>query len=143
QAQWKEFGAEAKIEQAENNQLTERYRKHDFDAYRGAWAVATKVDEKPLWHSESRGYDGFNWVNFSNKRVDELIDRARTMADFREAKPLWDEFQQIVHKEQPYTFLSEPRQLNAYARGLRNVVSASTTPYYNVEEWWWEEGAAK
>jgi peptide/nickel transport system substrate-binding protein len=138
QANWKEFGADVKIEQAESNLLTERYRKHEFEAYRGAWAVATKIDEKPTWHSQSRGYDGFNWVNYSNPRVDEIIDKARVLSDFAAAKPLWAELQAILHKEQPYTFLAEPRQLNAYPKRLRNVISASTSPYYNLEEWWWE-----
>ncbi len=138
QANLKEAGVEAKIEQVEFNLLAEQLRKHDFDAYAGAWSVATKVDEKPTFHSASRGYDGFNWVNYANPRVDEIIDKARVMSDFAAAKPLWVEFQRILHQDQPYTFVSEPRNLNAYVKGLRNVLSAATGAYFNLEEWWWE-----
>jgi peptide/nickel transport system substrate-binding protein len=135
QANLEEIGVEVRIEQVEFNQMAERCRKHDFDAYYGGWNVATKVDEKPAFHSASRGYDGFNWVDYENKRVDELIDTTRIMSDFAKAKPNWDEFQRILHEEQPYTFVSEPRQLNVYRKTIRNVLSAAVTPYYNLEEW--------
>ena len=141
QANLKQIGVEIKIEQVEFNQLAERLRKHDFNAYYGAWYVATKVDEKPTFHSLSRGYDGYNWVDYANPRIDEIIDKARIMSDFAAAKPLWAEFQQILHKEQPYTFVAEPKQLNAYAKTIRNVMSAAVSPYYNLEEWWLEAAA--
>jgi peptide/nickel transport system substrate-binding protein len=140
QAYLKEIGAEMKIELVEPNQLAERLRKHDFQAEYGAWYVATKVDEKPTWHSASRDYDGFNWVDYVNPRVDEIIDKARVMGDFKAAKPLWVEMQRIVEKEQPYTFVAEPRLLNAYHKKIRGILSASVGPYLNVEEWWIDEG---
>jgi peptide/nickel transport system substrate-binding protein len=138
QADWREFGAKVEIEQVEPNLLSERLRKHDVEAWYGAWVVATKIDEKPTWHSASRGFDGYNWTNFSNPRVDEIIDQARIMADQEKARPLWNEFQRIVVEEQPYTFTAEPRLLNAVVKRIRNVNSAAVNTYYNVEEWWVE-----
>jgi peptide/nickel transport system substrate-binding protein len=140
QSDWGDFGVDVKIEQVEPNLLAERLRKHDIEAWYGAWNVATKIDEKPTWHSESRGFDGYNWANYVNKRVDEIIDSARTMSDFDKAKPLWHEFQKIIHEDQPYTFTAEPRLLNACTKRVRNVNSAAVTTYYNVEEWWLEGG---
>jgi peptide/nickel transport system substrate-binding protein len=136
QANLKLIGVEMKIELVEPNQLTERLRNHEFEVEYGAWYVATKVDEKPTWHSSSQGRDGYNWIAYTNPRVDEIIDTARTMSDFKAAKVLWKEFQQIIHKEQPYTFVAEPRQLNAYSKRIHGVLSAATTPYFNVDEWW-------
>ena len=138
QANWKEFGADVKIEQVEFNLLAEQLRKHDFDAHYSLWSIATKVDEKPTWHSASRGYNNFNWANYANPRVDEIIDKARIMSDLEASKPLWKEFQKIVHDEQPYTFVSEPVLLNGVAKKIRNVNSAASTTYYNVEDWWLE-----
>jgi peptide/nickel transport system substrate-binding protein len=138
QADWKEFGADVKIETPEFNQMIERLRKHDVEAWYGVWNVATKVDEKGTWHSESRGYDASNYGNYVNRRVDEIIDKARIMTDLEASKPLWAELQRIVHEEQPYTFIAEPVLLNAVAKRIRNVKSAAATTYYNVEEWWLE-----
>jgi peptide/nickel transport system substrate-binding protein len=138
QSDWKEFGADVKIETPEFNQMIERLRKHDVDAWYGVWNVATKVDEKGIWHSESRGYDGSNHANYANPRVDQIIDQARIMTDLPASKPLWDELQRIVHEEQPYTFIAEQVLLNAVVKRIRNVKSAAATTYYNVEEWWLE-----
>ena len=141
QANLKLIGVDAQIEMVEFNQLSERQRKHDFQATYGAWAVATKVDEKPTFHSASRGYDGHNFVDYSNPRVDEIIDKARVMSDFKAAKPLWTEFEAILQKEQPYTLVAEPMQLNVYRNKIRGVLSAATSPYDNLEEWWIDEAA--
>jgi peptide/nickel transport system substrate-binding protein len=141
QSDWKEFGADVKIETPEFNQMIERLRKHDVEAWFGVWQVATKVDEKGIWHSESRGYDGGNHANYSNPRVDQIIDQARIMTDLEASKPLWSEFQRIVHEEQPYTFIAEQVLLNAVVKRVRNVKSAAATTYYNIDEWWLETTA--
>jgi peptide/nickel transport system substrate-binding protein len=143
QANLREVGADVKIEQVEHTTWVERLRTHDVDAWYGGWNVATKIDEKPTWHSASRGRDGFNWGSYVNPRVDEIIDQARVMTDFDAAKPLWREFERIVHEDQPYTFVAEPMQLNFYRREIRNVKStAAPGPYANLEEWWLEGGVA-
>jgi peptide/nickel transport system substrate-binding protein len=141
QAQLKKVGVDMKIEQVEPNTLAERLRVHDVEAWYGAWYVATKVDEKTMWHSSSRGRDAHNWANYANPRVDELIEKARVMMDFDQAKPLWHAFERIIHEEQPYTFMAEPEQLNFYRKEIRNVMStAAPGPYANIEEWWLENG---
>jgi peptide/nickel transport system substrate-binding protein len=141
QAQLARVGVAMEIELVEPNTLAERLRTHDVQAWYGAWNVATKVDEKTAWHSTSRGRDGYNWANYVNPRVDEIIDSARTMTDFDKATALWHEFEAIIHREQPYTFMSEPRALNFYRKEIRNVKStASPGPYANLEEWWLEGG---
>jgi peptide/nickel transport system substrate-binding protein len=138
QAYLKAVGVDMKIELVEPNQLSERERKHDFQSAYGAWYSATKVDEKVTWHSSSRGDDGYNYVDYENKRVDELIEKARLIPDFKAAKPLWVEFQRLIDKDQPYTFVAEPRLLNAYHKKIRGIVSAAIGPYLNIEDWWIE-----
>jgi peptide/nickel transport system substrate-binding protein len=75
--------------------------------------------------------------------VDELIDAARVMTDIEKQKPLWREFERIIHEDQPYTFVYEQQQLNFYRKEIRNVMStASPGPYANIDEWWLEGGVA-
>ena len=141
QAHLKMIGVEMKVELVDFNTLAERQRKHDFEATYGAWGVATKVDLKPMFHSQSRGYDGHNFVDYSNPRVDEIIEKARIMSDFPAAKQLWSELEHIMQKEQPYSIVAEPRQINVYRNKIRGVLAASISPYHNLEEWWIDETA--
>ena len=141
QAHLKMIGVEVKIELVDFNTLAERQRKHDFEASYGAWGVATKADFKPTLHSSERGYNGHNFVDYVNPRVDEIIDTARVMNDFSAAKKLWSELEHILQQEQPYTHISEPRQLNIYRNKIRGILSAAISPYHNLEEWWIDESA--
>ncbi len=98
-----------------------------------------KVDLKPTWHSTS--VDGrFNYVNFQNARVDEIIDEARIMSDFEAARPLWYELQDILHEAQPYTMLYEPRALVALHKRFQGVQMNALRVYANIDEWWVPEG---
>jgi peptide/nickel transport system substrate-binding protein len=143
QSYLQKVGVDMKIEMIDFNTWIERLRSHDIDAWFGGWFVATKVDEKPMWHSASRGRDGHNYADYSNPRVDELIDAARVMTDIEKQKPLWREFERIIHEDQPYTFVYEQQQLNFYRKEIRNVMStASPGPYANIDEWWLEGGVA-
>ncbi len=68
-------------------------------------------------------------MNYQNERVDEIIDSARYMSDFEKAKPLWFELQEILHADQPYTMLYEPRGLVALHKRFQNVrVNALRAP---------------
>jgi peptide/nickel transport system substrate-binding protein len=97
--------------------------------------ASTKVDGKPLFHSASRD-GGFNYADYVNADLDRIIDAARAKTDLAEAKPLWMEMQAILHQEQPYTPLYEPRGLAAVSARIRNVRITSLSPYGNLHEWW-------
>jgi len=134
-ANLRDVGVEAELKPMEFNQMSTQLKHHEFQAYVGGWYVATKVDMKPTWHSTS--VDGrFNYVNFQDPRVDEIIDEARVMSDFEKARPLWYELQEILNAAQPYTMLYEPRGLNALHKRFQNVKMNALRIYANIDEWW-------
>ena len=135
QANLREVGVACEIQPMEFNQMSTQLKRHEFQGYVGGWYVATKVDLKPTWHSTS--VDGrFNYVNFQNARVDAIIDEARVMSDFEAARPLWYELQDILHAEQPYTMLYEPRGLVALHERFQGVEMNALRVYANLDEWW-------
>lgn len=115
------------------NVWSENLKKGEEEAWIGNWQVATKVDEKPTFHSESIG--GFNFGRWRNKRVDELIDAGRVEPDPAKALGIWKEFQAIFFAEQPYTILYEPMAIHALHRRFRNVEMNSLDIYDNLPEW--------
>jgi peptide/nickel transport system substrate-binding protein len=133
------IGVKAEVEAIEFNLMSQQLKLHQIDAYVAGWRVATKVDLKPIWHSTSN-QGQFNYVNFADVRVDEIIETARTMGDFQKAKPLWDELQEILHREQPYTMLYEPRDLVAISNRIVNVKTTALRSMENLDEWWFLEG---
>jgi peptide/nickel transport system substrate-binding protein len=135
QADLREVGVEVEIRLLDFNLMSQQLKRHNFDAYVGGMSVATKVDGKPIFHSS--GAEGrFNYPDYRNARVDEIIDTARVMADMKLAKPLWSEMQRIMDADQPYSTLYEPRGLVGVAKRFRGVRVTSLRAWDNVDEWW-------
>ncbi|MEW5807055.1 MAG: peptide-binding protein [Acidobacteriota bacterium] len=121
----------------------DRNLNHQFDAYIGNWRVGTKVDLKQIFHSSAIPKRGYNVVSYSNSEVDDLIDRTRTMEDIMEQKPLWDRIQEIIHEDQPYTFLFESKRVNGFNRRIQGVNMGINDTYLNLHEWWIAEPKRK
>lgn len=114
--------------------LVETTRNKMFDAYIQGWNVATKVDLKTTFHTLSIE-TGFNRVGYSNLRVDELIEKARSMPNYLDAAPLWNEIQEILHDEQPWTHICEPFRINAINKKFHNVENNAAYDYINLYDW--------
>ncbi len=135
QSNLRDIGVDMQIQVMDFNQMSEQLKAHKFESYAGVWGVATKVDNKPIWHS-SAANGRFNFVDYKDDRVDEIIDTARVMKDFEAAKKLWDEFQEILDRDQPYTMVYEPRGLVGIHRRFQNVKVTSLRQIENIHEWW-------
>ncbi len=106
-----------------------------FDAYVSAWREGTQIDPAPLWHSAPPGAPTYNYVGYANPEVDRLIDKLPELTTATALKPVLDRFQQLVHRDQPYTFLYEGQRLDGINRRIRNAVINDATPYFNVDAW--------
>lgn len=86
--------------------LIERMDTRDFDAITLAWSWSSpESDPRQIWHSDSIRNQGDNFVQYSNPKADDLIDRARKTIDYDERQELWQELHAVLHEDQPYTFL--------------------------------------
>lgn len=123
------------IRSLEFNTLAELSERHDFDAQIGAWAIDTSLDLAYAFHSDSIE-GGYNFGGYANPEVDALIDRFNRAPDARAALPLLHRLQEILHREQPYTFLWEPQRLVVIDRALRDVEPDALSTFSNLRRWW-------
>ena len=135
QAQLREIGVDAKPVVVELNSLVGRGLEHDFDALLLGWNIDTSLDLHFAFHSESAD-GGYNWGAYSNPAVDELIDTARRQPDLESMKDPLLRVQQILHEEQPYTFLWEPQGLTALRSHVRGAEPNALFALFNLHEWW-------
>jgi peptide/nickel transport system substrate-binding protein len=96
--------------------------------------VDTTLDIKPYFHS-SEADGGYNFGDYRNAEVDRLLDAARRAPTPEAAKPDLVAIQRILHREQPYTFLWEPRRICAVREDLRDVRPNALSSYFNLDEW--------
>jgi len=97
-------------------------KRRDFDAVMMAWsASAPESDPKQIWHSSSILDQGDNFIQWSNADADGLIDAIRRTLDVDERMMIWHRFHEVVHEDQPYTFIRVSPWLRFVKGDIGNV----------------------
>lgn len=136
QSQLRKVGIEVKIRSVEWAAFLKQFVEPGyFDAVVLAWTQPQDPDGFDVWHS-SRINGGLNFIGFADAEADALLDAGRRTLDREKRKPLYDRFQEILHREQPYTFLYIPYQLSAIQRRVRGVDPAPAGIFHNKNQWW-------
>ncbi|MFQ5708721.1 MAG: peptide-binding protein [bacterium] len=135
QAQLRNIGVKAQVETVEWNLFIEQvFEQKDFDAVILGWDTDFTVNPTDLWHS-SAIENGYNFVSYSNPKVDSLLEQGRNASRRHLAKPFWHEFQRIILEDSPYTFLFIPEKLAGVSRRIQNVKMDARGFLANVSQW--------
>jgi peptide/nickel transport system substrate-binding protein len=113
--------------------LTERNLAGEFDATLAGWSVDTTLDLRPYFHSREVT-EGWNFVRFASAEADDLLDRLR-VEPLESAPPLHHRLQRILHDEQPYTFLWEPRRLAVARAEIADVAPDPLSSLASLPRW--------
>ena len=113
----------------------ENLREHKFDAAVAGWSADLIQDPYQLWHSSSAANGGSNFVSFANAEADRIMEQARLEFDSGKRKQLYWRLQEILHEEQPYTFLWYPEEVAAYHKRFQNAKWIPLRPGYDLNEW--------
>jgi peptide/nickel transport system substrate-binding protein len=135
QEQLRRVGVEARPATLETNTLIAQLGRHDFDATILAYSIDTSLDITYAFHSKSIK-DGYNYGAYSNPEVDRLLDEVRLQTDTREAQARLVRAQEILHADQPYTFLWEAQRLDGASARLQDPRPNALSAYFHIREWW-------
>ncbi|GJM15284.1 MAG: peptide-binding protein [Thermodesulfobacteriota bacterium] len=114
-------GIQMDIRKTEWAVFTTRLTERNFDAVTLAWSMGVESDPYQIW-SSTQAESGSNFIGFKNQEVDKLINEARTEFDREKRKQLYNRFAEIIHEEQPYTFLFCRKSTVAVNKRFENVV---------------------
>ena len=101
--------------------FSERLNTRSFDAVVLRWAGVILEDPYQIWHSSQVGNRGSNFVGFRNPQADALIEEARTTLNEDKRNELYYRLDEILHEEQPYTFLFTRPDLELLDNRFENV----------------------
>ena len=107
----------------------------NFEATLLGWTVPVDPDCYDVWHSSKTAAGQLNFVGFRNEEVDDLLERGRRTLDQAERKQIYDRFQQILAKEQPYLFLYVPDALPVVAARFRGIEPSPSGIMHNFIHW--------
>jgi len=131
----KEVGIEVEVEFVEwNTFVNEVILPKNFETIIVGWSLGTDPDAFSIWHTNG---GLFNFISFSNARVDELLEKGRTTLDQEKRKEIYGEFQAILAEEQPYTFLYFRNALVGLHKRFEGPISGTPAGMlWNLNEWY-------
>jgi peptide/nickel transport system substrate-binding protein len=121
--------------------LLREVQQKQFEAVLGGWQTDFILAPYDLFHSKA--IEGkYNNTSYSNPHVDDLIERGLLARTADEAKPIWHEFQEILHREQPFTVLFVLNYSVGASARLRDVEVDVRGWLISAERWWIAEAGA-
>ncbi|MEE8141874.1 MAG: ABC transporter substrate-binding protein, partial [Planctomycetota bacterium] len=140
----KRVGVSMKPQPMEWATLSQRVRKHEFQASSAAWGTGIDPDTSwNLWHSDQydpEGKFGRNYPGFKNDRVDELFRLGREENDQKKRQKYYQEITKIIYDEQPYTFMWNRGTLWGINNRIRGIEASPGRGLFGfdpaVKVWW-------
>lgn len=137
---WKNIGIVVSLQYADETTIRQEIiRQRNYEALLYGEIIGSDPDPYPFWHSSQTQYPGLNLANFSNRRVDALLEEARQTTDVNERIAKYLEFQDIVVQEVPAIFLYSPIYTYAVHEKIQALdidrVILPRDRFNNIEEW--------
>ncbi len=136
QQRLKEIGVRTQVRAVEWAAFIKEFvDKHNFDALILAWTLPPDPDPYAVWHSSKTEPGGLNFVGYKNEEVDRLLETGRQTFDQAVRRRAYFRFQEILHQDQPYTFLYVPDALPVVAARIHGVEPAVSGIGHNFIRW--------
>ena len=137
QRRLRNVGIEAKIRVMEwASFITNFIDKGQFDAVLLGWTLSQDPDIYDIWHSSKTAPKELNFIHFKNPDVDRLLVEGRGTFDVEKRKKCYYEIQDILAREQPYTFLYVPDALPVVSARIHGIEPAPQGISYNLIKWY-------
>lgn len=134
QAQLKKVGIRVEPRVVEFNSLINQAVEGDFEALIFGFQMDTSLDTTAQF--DSKATTEGNFAAYNNPEMDRLLVEAMSKPDIRESEPVLHHIQQIIHRDQPMTFLWESQRLSAVNRRIHDVKPTVLFSLFNLEDWW-------
>jgi len=137
QADLKKIGVKANIRVVEWAAFIKNFlNKRKFDACLLGWGIGIEPSQIEIWNSEKIGEKQLNFVHYQNPEVDRLLDLGASTYDPDERKKYYDQFQEIIAEDQPYTFLWVPDALTIINSRFHGIKPEPVGLTYNFIKWY-------
>jgi peptide/nickel transport system substrate-binding protein len=133
QANLAEIGIRATIRTLEWAEWLQEQGDGNYETYVCSWNGL--VDPDDFFYAQHRTGEVFNFTGYSNPRVDELLDEARTVPEFDARRELYAEINQAIVDEAPYIYLYNPLEIHAYGPHVRGFEARADQAVRFVTTW--------
>jgi peptide/nickel transport system substrate-binding protein/microcin C transport system substrate-binding protein len=131
----KKAGVEINIKKIEWNSFLKLVtQEKNFEMCRLCWSASVDWDPLQIWHTKSIE-GGSNFISYSNKKVDDLIDKARLVFERSERIKLLSKVEKQIIEDVPYLFISY-KDTTLYGHTKRILKEKDTYEYGIGTNFW-------
>jgi peptide/nickel transport system substrate-binding protein len=124
QRRLKAVGIDVKIRAIEWASFISRFIKTgDFDVVVLGWSLGLDPDQYGIWHSSQQGGDKFNFIGYSNPKVDKLLEQGRTELNPDKRQVIYHEFAKELLNDSPVIYLSAGYGLSAIHKRVKGIAN--------------------
>jgi len=122
QRRLKEIGIDVTIRVLEWASFLGRFIKTgEFDAVVLGWSLSLDPDQYSIWHSSQQAPGQFNFIGYSNPRVDKLLEQGRLELDPEKRMKIYHEFAHILQEDSPIVYLYAGYGLPAIHKRVKGI----------------------
>ncbi len=138
---WEAVGVKTSLEIVAGSKIQkDKIRPREYDALLYGEITGPDPDPFPFWHSSQNDASGFNLSVYSNRRVDELLEKARTALKPEQRETMYKEFQNILGDDVPALFFYSPTYTYAVNRKVQGIDTATifspADRFNDVKNWY-------
>lgn len=97
-------------------------KKSDFDVVILGWGLGLDPDQFNIWHSSEQGGDKFNFIGYSNPKVDRLLVQGRMELNPDKRQAIYHAFAKELLEDSPIVYLSAGYGLSAIHKRVKGIV---------------------
>ena len=128
------IGIDCKLDVQESNVFFENLQQRKLDAWMAGWSIGLEIDPLDVWGSDLKK-SRFNFTGYQNPRLDQLCELAKQKMDPTGARPYWLEYQEILHRDQPITFLYWMKETQGFSKRIEGEELNISGTFYNIDDW--------
>ncbi len=113
-------GINIKVETLEMGTLIDKLNSKSMDAWMAAWYIPIPIELKVFWYSDLQ-YSPLNFASYQNKKADKIMDELTKNSTMDKKKELYFKFQEILHEDEPITFMYWKSNIVGVNETLRNT----------------------
>ena len=138
QKRLQEIGVEVSIWVIEWASFVNRFIKTgDFDVVVLGWSLSLDPDQYNIWHSSQQGPGQFNFLGYSNKNVDKLLELGRKELNVSKREKIYHEFSKYLLEDSPIIYLYAGYGLSAVHKRVKGIKNPAPPAgiYHNNYDW--------
>ena len=128
----KAIGIEVNIATLEMGTMMDDIIARKQDSWIAAWYIPIPIELKSYWYSDLQNTP-LNFVGYQNKTADKLMDKLKIHLPKERQKKLYYQFQEIIHEDQPVTFMYWISDIVGINKRIKNI---NITPLGAITHCW-------